>query len=193
MYLSDCDLVEVNGQLGYFEYSYEMDGLGKFKIKKAFKKIGKAAKKVVKKVGKVIKKVAPIAAIGAGIWFAGPAIAGLAAKFGPAAAKLIASRAASKRQAETGLPDASATQAQVDAYIRQAEQEYLAQQGAPAGGYMPAAYGGGGYAPSAGNGYAPAEMMYAQQGGQAPGGLPQWAIPAAIAGAALLFVMTQRR
>jgi len=156
------------------------------KLRKVVKKVGKVAKKTVKTVGKVAKKVAPIVAIGAAVWFAGPAVVGLAAKFGPAAAKLIASRAASKRQQETGAPPESASPAEMQAYLNEAAAEYQRASFAPAaggGGYVPAAYGASEY----GNGIAPTMPTVERQA--AP--LPQWVVPAAIGVVALL--MLQRK
>lgn len=168
----------------------QMGDLGKFrlgkKLKKAVKKVGRVTKKVVKSVGKVAIKVAPVVAIGAAAWFAAPAIGGLIAKVGPAAAKLIASRAAARRQQETGAPPESATAADMTGYINEAFAEYQRQQaGAPSGGYMPAAYGGG-PSPYEGNGVAP--TMQTEEA--AP--MPQWVIPAAI-GAVALLMLTQRK
>jgi len=169
--------------------SQQLGDLGKFKLgkklKKAVKKVGRVAKKAVKTVGKVAIKVAPVVAIGAAAWFAVPAIGGLIAKVGPAAAKLIASRAAAKRQQETGAPPESASPAEMQAYLNEAAAEYQRASYAPAaggGGYMPAAYDASEY----GNGVAPT-MSTEQQA--AP--LPQWVVPAAIGVVALL--MLQRK
>lgn len=171
----------------------QLGDLGKFRLKKVFRR----ARKVVKKVGRVVKKVAPIVAIGAAAWFAAPAVAGLIAKVGPAAAKLIASRAAAKRQQETGAPPESAGAADMNSYLAAEYADYQRQQQAGgAGGFMPAAYGGaGGFTPAAyggasaydGNGIAP--TMETEQP-SAP--MPQWVIPAAI-GAVALLMLTQRR
>ena len=100
---------------------------------------------------------------------------------------MIASRAAKMREQETGAPAESVSQAEANAYLAQAEQEYIAQQRGGAGGFMPAAYGGGASAYD-GNGIAPT-METQQQEGEP---MPQWVIPAAI-GAVALLMLTQRR
>lgn len=159
----------------------QLGDLGKFRLKKVFRR----ARKLVKKVGRVAKKIAPVVAIGAAAWFAAPAIGGLIAKVGPAAAKLIASRAVARRQQETGAPPESAGAADINSYLAAEYADYQRQQTGGAGGFTPAAYGGA--SAYDGNGVAP--TMETEQPG-AP--MPQWVIPAAI-GAVALLMLTQRR
>lgn len=145
---------------------YQLDGLGKLKLKKVFKK-----------VGKVLKKVAPIAAT---------FIPGVGPMVGPAVAAFTARKKQAAQAAEAAAMPGATYEHQVAAAMA-ANQAAMAQQGLVSQAvqqYQPP------YIP-------PTAAAMIEPTQEAPRGalsnLPQWAIPAAIGGAALLFILSRKR
>jgi hypothetical protein len=175
--LGDDDALRVQQyRLGNAGPVYELDGLGKFKFKKIFKGIGK-----------VLKTVAPIAAT---------FIPGVGPVVGPALMAAQRARVQAKQAAQAAAAPGAGQAEQVAAAWAQ-NQYQMAQQGAVQQAvaqnqpqYIPPTV-----APAVG--YPGGEGYYVQPQERAPGGfmsqLPPWAVPAALGGAALLFVLFRKR
>lgn len=202
------------------ELTVELSGLGKFRLKRVFRKTRRAVTRVVKKVGNVIKKVAkklkkvlPITAIAAGVWYATPWFTAAASKIGSVAATKILQEGINKNRNQTveveegkPLPEPDWFKAAVETYITaqraKAEKEAIKEQikaqtapvmvpgfappGAAYYGFAPPGAAYYGFAPPGAADYARLPVTEKEPITTATANMPNWIIPALIAGALTL-------
>lgn len=192
-----------------YVWVYETDGLsglGKFKLKKLFKAIVspitavvKVAEKVAEKVvkSKTFKKLAPVALVGAGLYFSAPWFVKLAKGIGTVAAKALVSGRAPDTEISTEQGEMETSSENFPSWIASAAEQALIakqQQRQAEEAQYAAAVRANQEAiqrqreeQEMRRQYEIQQQQYPQQPQQSQ--LPTWLIPAAIGGAALLLTL----
>lgn len=189
-----------------YQWVWEPDGLsglGGFSLKKIFKSVTSAVKKVVKVAGKVVKKVAPVALVAAGVYYSAPWFLKVAKTVGTAAANLLLQQAPEGEISEEQA-NVEAASGEPPAWIQAGLQAILAKQQADAALKLQREQGEAQYQAAVEANRQAVEQQRLQQemarqtviqqqqqqrAAQATPGLPQWLLPAAIGGAALLLTL----